>query len=97
MQPSESLYEQKPEEAPVQVSTSSNSNPTEASSFASRFEYTDSVSSADTDSTGTHLTGHVAPPKSSGFFSDYGMDSAFQKNSSSSSKLQVSALTYNCF
>ncbi|KAK1379116.1 putative ADP-ribosylation factor GTPase-activating protein AGD8 [Heracleum sosnowskyi] len=87
--PSDSLYDQKPEEAPVKVSTSSNSNPTVASSFASRFEYTDSVSSADTDSTGTHLSGHVAPPKSSGFFSDYGMDSAFQKKSSSSSKVQI--------
>ncbi|KAL8104132.1 hypothetical protein AgCh_028388 [Apium graveolens] len=65
--PSESLYDQKPEEEPVQVSTSSDSNPTVASSFASRFEYTDSVSSADLDSTGTHLTGHVAPPKFIGF------------------------------
>lgn len=97
MQPSESLYDQKPEEAPVHVSTSSNNNRTEASSFASRFEYTDSVSSTDTDSTGTHLTGHVAAPKSSGFFSDYGMDSAFQKKASSSSKMQVSAMTCNCF
>ncbi|KAL1805404.1 hypothetical protein ACET3Z_028472 [Daucus carota] len=86
--PSESLYDQKPEEVPVQVSTSTNSNPTAASSYASRFEYTDNVPATDTDSAGTNVTGHVAPPKSPGFFLDFGMDS-FQKKDSSSSKPQI--------
>ncbi|KAL8119513.1 putative ADP-ribosylation factor GTPase-activating protein AGD9 isoform X2 [Apium graveolens] len=89
--PSDSLYDQKPEEAPVQVSTSTitNNNPTVGSSFASRFEYTDNVPAADMGSGGSHAISHVAPPKSSGFFSDYGMESAFQKKKSSSSKVQI--------
>ncbi|WOH09206.1 hypothetical protein DCAR_0728662 [Daucus carota subsp. sativus] len=87
--PSDSLYDQKPEETPVQVSTSRNSNSPVRSSFASRFEYTDNVPAADMGSGGTHAISHVAPPKSSGFFSDYGMESAFQKKSSSSSKVQI--------
>lgn len=95
MQPSDSLYDQKPEEAPVPVSTSTNNNPTVGSSFASRFEYTDNVTAADMGSGGTHAISHVAPPKSSGFFSDYGMESAFQKKNSSSSKVHVSLMTCN--
>ncbi|KAL6955193.1 GTPase-activating protein 8 [Sarracenia purpurea var. burkii] len=78
--PSESLYDQKPEEPLVQVSTSSNSTPTTGSSFTSRFEYVDNVQAAPS---------HVAPPKSSSFFAEFGMDSGFPKKTSSNSKIQV--------
>lgn len=88
--PSENLYDQKPEELPVQVSTSTNSTPTSGSSFASRFEYVDSVQVASTHTADSHVISHVAPPKSSSFFADFGMDSGFpKKTSSSSSKIQV--------
>ncbi|XP_055821080.1 probable ADP-ribosylation factor GTPase-activating protein AGD8 [Solanum dulcamara] len=90
--PSESLYEQKPEELPVQVSSSNAAinAPTVGSSFASRFEYTDNVQPAETSSGGSRVLNHVAPPKSSSFFSDYGMDSSFtKKTSSNSSKVQI--------
>lgn len=95
MQPSESLYDQKPEEAPVQVSTSANSTPAVGSSLTSRFEYVDNVQATEIGSGGTHVISHVSPPKSSSFFSDYGMDSGFQKKTSSSSKAQVSFMTYD--
>ncbi|CAN4076239.1 unnamed protein product [Withania somnifera] len=90
--PNESLYEQKPEEPHVQVSSSNAASnaPTVGSSFASRFEYTDNVQSAETSSGGSRVLNHVAPPKSSSFFSDYGMDSGFTKKASSySSKVQI--------
>ncbi|KAK3029914.1 hypothetical protein RJ639_038537 [Escallonia herrerae] len=91
MQTSESLYEQKPEEPPAQVSTSANSTSTVGSSLATRFEYTENnVQPAETVSGGTHVLSHVSPPKSSSFFADYGMDSGFsKKTSSNSSKVQV--------
>ncbi|CAA7014598.1 unnamed protein product [Microthlaspi erraticum] len=86
--PKENLYEQKPEE-PVPVipaASSANNNTSPAgSSFASRFEYLD-----EEQSDGKQVLSHVAPPKSSNFFNEYGMDSAFtKKSSSSSSKAQV--------
>ncbi|XAR70631.1 hypothetical protein NMG60_11027545 [Bertholletia excelsa] len=88
--PTESLYDQKPEEPPVQVPTSTNSKPTTNSSFTSRFEYVDSVQVSPMSSGGTHAISHVAPPKSSSFFAEYGMDSSFpKKTSSNSSKIQV--------
>lgn len=87
--PSESLYDQKPEEAPVQVSTSANGTPAVGSSLTSRFEYVDNVQATEIGSGGTHVISHVSPPKSSSFFSDYGMDSGFQKKTSSSSKAQI--------
>ncbi|KAK4368719.1 hypothetical protein RND71_012511 [Anisodus tanguticus] len=90
--PSESLYEQKPEEPPVQVSSSNvaSNAPTVGSSFVSRFEYTDNVQPAEMCSRGSKVLNHVAPPKSSSFFSDYGMDSGFtKKTSSNSSKVQI--------
>ncbi|KAH0648507.1 hypothetical protein KY285_033755 [Solanum tuberosum] len=89
---SESLYEQKPEEPPVQVpsSNAASNAPTVGSSFASRFEYTDNVQPAETISGGSRVLNHVAPPKSTSFFSDYGMDSGFtKKTSSNSSKVQI--------
>ncbi|RVX14509.1 putative ADP-ribosylation factor GTPase-activating protein AGD9 [Vitis vinifera] len=88
--PSENLYEQKPEEPSVPVSTSTNNTPSVGSSFASRFEYIENVQSSEMNSEGTHVLSHVSPPKSSSFFAEYGMDSGFQKKASSnSSKVQL--------
>lgn len=93
MQPSESLYDQKPEEPPVQVSSaksSTSSVPAVGSSFTSRFEYTENGQSTEMSSGGARITNHVTPPKSSNFFAEYGMDSGFpKKTSSNSSKVQV--------
>ncbi|XP_009791287.1 putative ADP-ribosylation factor GTPase-activating protein AGD8 [Nicotiana tabacum] len=90
--PSESLYDQKPEEPPVQVSSSNSTSDasTIGSSFASRFEYTDNVQPAEMSSGGPRVLNHVSPPMSSSFFSDYGMDSGFtKKTSSNTSKVQI--------
>ncbi|OIS97466.1 PREDICTED: probable ADP-ribosylation factor GTPase-activating protein AGD8 [Nicotiana attenuata] len=90
--PSESLYDQKPEEPPVQVSSSNSTSnaSTIGSSFASRFEYTDNVQPAEMSPGGPRVLNHVSPPMSSSFFSDYGMDSGFtKKTSSNSSKVQI--------
>ncbi|KAL3649609.1 GTPase-activating protein 8 [Castilleja foliolosa] len=90
--PSESLYDQKPEEVSVQVSSvnsSSNSSSAVTPSFTSRFEYTENNQPTDTSSGGSRV-GHVIPPKSSNFFAEYGMDNGFPKKSSSNStKVQV--------
>ncbi|XP_057478539.1 probable ADP-ribosylation factor GTPase-activating protein AGD8 [Actinidia eriantha] len=90
--PSESLYDQKPEEPPAQVSTSTNSTvstPSVSSLFTSRFEYVDNAQAAPMSSGGTHVISHVAPPKSSSFFADFGMDSGSKKTGSNSSKIQI--------
>lgn len=89
--PSENLYEQKPEEPVVPaVSTPASSTSMASPSFGSRFEYVENVQSSDTSSGGTHVINHVAPPKSSNFFAEFGMDSGFPKKASSnSSKSQV--------
>lgn len=92
MQPNESLYEQKPEvpSAPTPVVSSDSINGT-PKSFASRFEYMDNMQPAETSSSGPRVLSHVSPPKSSDFFGEYGMSSAFSKKmSSNSSKIQVS-------
>lgn len=91
MQPSENLYDQKPEEPTVPVSSSTvPKTAATGSSFASRFEYVENVQSSDVNSSGSHLVSHVAPPKASGFFAEFGMDGGFpKKGSSSSSKVQV--------
>ncbi|KAK4389920.1 putative ADP-ribosylation factor GTPase-activating protein AGD8 [Sesamum angolense] len=90
---SESFYDQKPEEPPVQVSSANSSissAPAVGSSFASRFEYTENGQPTDTSSGGARVVTHVSPPKASDFFAEYGMDSGFpKKSSSSSSKVQV--------
>lgn len=92
MQPSESLYDQKPEEPPVQVSSaksSTSSTPAVGSSFTSRFEYTENGQPTEMSSGGGRIN-HVSAPKSTNFFAEYGMDSGFPKKSSSnSSKVQV--------
>lgn len=96
MQTSESLYDQKPEEPVVQVSTSatgvsssSSSSAASATPHTSRFEYVDSSQTVETGPGGVNTLSHVAPPKSSSFFADYGMESGFSKKTTSS-KVQVS-------
>ncbi|KAL0927544.1 hypothetical protein M5K25_001722 [Dendrobium thyrsiflorum] len=85
----ESLYDQKPEEPAPVLTSAISSAPTVGSSFPSRFEYADNPST-ESSSGGTQVMSHVAPPKTSSFFSDFGMDSGSQKKSSSiSSKVQV--------
>ncbi|KAJ0052471.1 hypothetical protein Pint_03437 [Pistacia integerrima] len=91
MQTSESVYDQKPEEPSVPVPTSTSNTPPAGSSFASRFEYVENVQSAELSSGGPQVLSYVAPPKSTSFFADYGMDNGFQKKASSS-KVQVSFL-----
>ena len=96
MQPSENLYDQKPEEPPIQASTSTNSIPAAGSSFTSRFEYVDNIQAVPTSSGGTHVINHVAPPKSSSFFAEFGMDGGFpKKTATNSSKIQVSYAIYD--
>ncbi|XP_062146588.1 probable ADP-ribosylation factor GTPase-activating protein AGD8 [Alnus glutinosa] len=86
--PSENLYDQKPEEPVIPVS-STNSIPTAGSSFASRFEYVENVQSAENSSSGPQMISHIAPPKSTSFFADFGMDSGFPKKAgSNSSKIE---------
>ncbi|KAL8141774.1 hypothetical protein V2J09_014806 [Rumex salicifolius] len=88
----ESLYDQKPEEVPVAVpaSTTKSNAPTNGSSFPSRFDYVENVQSTESNSSGPQRISHVAPPKSAGFFSDFGMDNGYsKKGNSSSSKVQV--------
>ncbi|EOY23992.1 ADP-ribosylation factor GTPase-activating protein AGD8 [Theobroma cacao] len=88
--PSENLYDQKPEEPVVPVASSTNNTAPVGSSFPSRFEYVENVQSTELNSGGPQVLSHVAPPKSSNFFADFGMDSGFQKKSSSnSSKVQI--------
>nr|XP_043627671.1 probable ADP-ribosylation factor GTPase-activating protein AGD8 [Erigeron canadensis] len=86
---SESLYDQTPEEPVIQVSTSASNMPASAATpHISRFEYVDSSQTEETSSGGVNTLSHVAPPKSSSFFADYGMDSGFSKKTTSS-KVQV--------
>ncbi|XP_027361024.1 probable ADP-ribosylation factor GTPase-activating protein AGD8 [Abrus precatorius] len=91
--PNESLYEQKPEEPPAPVTSSTNHNFLSGPSLTSRFEYVENVQSSDLNSGGgggTHLLSHVSVPKSSNFFEDFGMDSGLPKKSgSNSSKVQI--------
>ncbi|CAH9087645.1 unnamed protein product [Cuscuta europaea] len=91
MKTSESLYDQKPEEPQVQASSVSASNtPLAGSSYTSRFEYTDNLQPAEMNSGGPRVLNHIAPPKASNFFAEYGMDSGFSKKTTSkSSKVQV--------
>ncbi|XP_039052763.1 probable ADP-ribosylation factor GTPase-activating protein AGD8 isoform X2 [Hibiscus syriacus] len=83
--PSENLYDQKPEEPVVPVASSSINTAPIGSSFPSRFEYVENARSAELNSDGPQVLNHVAPPKSSSFFAEFGMDSGFQKKSSSNS------------
>lgn len=90
--PNEDLYEQKPEEPPAPVATPSSKPLPVGSSYPSRFEYVENNNTTGTEkmSEGPQMISHVAPPKSSSFFADFGMDSGFQrKGSLNSSKVQV--------
>lgn len=93
LQPNESLYDQKPEEpapAPVVTTANGSSIPKSGSSYhPSRFEYTE-MKNGVSNYGGTNLVvGHVTAPKTSSFFSDFGMDSGFQKKSSTTTKIEV--------
>ncbi|KAI7740627.1 hypothetical protein M8C21_009397 [Ambrosia artemisiifolia] len=82
---SESLYDQKPEEPVVQVSTSASGISTSAPvPHTSRFEYVDSSQNVEPGPGGVNTLSHVAPPKSSSFFAEYGMDSGFSKKTTAS-------------
>ncbi|KAL4334915.1 hypothetical protein GQ457_07G011570 [Hibiscus cannabinus] len=88
--PTENLYDQKPEERVVPVASPANDTAPVGSAFPSRFEYVENNQSTELNSGGPQILGHVAPPKSSSFFAEFGMDGGFQKKSSSnSSKVQV--------
>lgn len=93
MQPTENLYDQKPEDPPTPVS-SSVTNGTTVSSSVSRFDYVENSQSSEVNSNGSPVLGHVAPPKASSFFSEFGMDphnggGYSKKSSSNSTKIQV--------
>ncbi|TYK31170.1 putative ADP-ribosylation factor GTPase-activating protein AGD9 [Cucumis melo var. makuwa] len=91
---SENLYDQKPEDPPTPVSSSITTNGTTASLLASRFEYVENAQSSDVSSNGSPVFGHIAPPKSSSFFAEFGMDNNHsgvysKKTGSNSTKIQV--------
>lgn len=78
----------------IPAASSTNDASSAGSSFASRFEYFDDEQQPGGQS-GTRVLSHVAPPKSSDFFNEFGMDSAFpKKSSSSSSKVQVKKVAF---
>lgn len=90
--PNESLYEQKPEESAPVLPSVTESTTTRSKSYTSRFEYVEDTPAARTGSTSedNRMGGHVAPPKSSNFFAEFGMDIGYPKNSTSnSSKVQI--------
>ncbi|CAJ2636357.1 putative ADP-ribosylation factor GTPase-activating protein [Trifolium pratense] len=86
---SESLYDQKPEEPPAPVPSTTNNVPARPS-LTSRFEYVDNVQSSELDSGGSNVFNHASAPKSSNFFADFGMDGGFPKKfGSNTSKVQI--------
>ncbi|XP_073002687.1 probable ADP-ribosylation factor GTPase-activating protein AGD8 isoform X2 [Typha latifolia] len=85
--PSESLYDQKPEEPTPALTSLPSTMTMSGQSFPSRFEYVENITSTETSSGGSQVIGHIAPPKSSNFFAEFGMDSGFQKKSSSASSI----------
>ncbi|GMH22596.1 hypothetical protein Nepgr_024439 [Nepenthes gracilis] len=88
--PNEDLYDQKPEEPSVPVTAPSNNTTIISSSFPSCFEYVENAQSTERSSVGLQTISHVAPPKSSSFFAEFGMDNNFQKKgNSNSSKVQI--------
>ncbi|CAM0956067.1 unnamed protein product [Alopecurus aequalis] len=89
---SESLYVQKPEEPAPALPSVTESTTARSKSHTSRFEYVENVPSAGSSSEENKAFGHVAPPKSSNFFGEFGMDSGYlKKSSSSSSKVEESS------
>lgn len=100
-QPSENLYEQKPEEPPpvvVPSSAKSIESTPRAVTLSSRFEYSDNFPSNEASYGGLRVTGHVAPPPSSNFFSDFDMDGGgfTRKASYNPPKINVSKFV-TCF
>ncbi|XP_078438003.1 putative ADP-ribosylation factor GTPase-activating protein AGD8 [Wolffia australiana] len=88
--PSESLYEQKPEEPAPAVSSTESTTTSFGSSLPSRFEYVDDMTSSKNAGDNSNVVRHVSPPRSSNFFEDYGMDGGFQKKkNANSSKMQI--------
>ncbi|XP_038974850.1 probable ADP-ribosylation factor GTPase-activating protein AGD8 [Phoenix dactylifera] len=83
--PNDSLYNQKPEEPAPAIASLANSKTAHGPSFPSRFEYMENIPSAESSSGSAQVIHHVAPPKSSNFFAEFEMESAFQKKSSSTS------------
>lgn len=81
----ESLYDQKPEKSEPAVSSLANFTTTNGSSLNSRFEYVESMPTAETIAEGSKVIGHVAPPKSSNFFAEFGMDGGYKKKLNSTS------------
>jgi ADP-ribosylation factor GTPase-activating protein 2/3 len=90
------LYDQKPEEpAPVLPLMTENAT-SRSKSHTSRFEYVENAPSVGNHSEDNQMIGHAAPPKSSNFFSEFGMDSGYHKKpTSSSSKVQVMYVLFN--
>ncbi|KAK3153375.1 hypothetical protein QOZ80_2BG0171490 [Eleusine coracana subsp. coracana] len=88
--PSESLYEQKPEEPAPVLPPVTETTTFRSKSHTSRFEYIENAPSSGNHSEDNQIIGHVAPPKSSNFFAEFGTDSGYHKKpTSSSSKMQV--------
>ncbi|GLU05412.1 hypothetical protein SLE2022_225140 [Rubroshorea leprosula] len=88
--PNENLYDQKPEEPALPVPSAPNNSSPGGPSFTSRFEYVENVQTQELSSGDPQVLSHVAPPKSSSFFAEFGMESSFQKKTSSnSSKAQI--------
>jgi ADP-ribosylation factor GTPase-activating protein 2/3 len=88
----ESLYDQKPEEPKPVLPTLTSTTTAAAKSGPShsRFEYVENEQSTDSKTGGAKMTGHVAAPKTSNFFQEYGMDNGFQrKTSTAASKAQI--------
>jgi ADP-ribosylation factor GTPase-activating protein 2/3 len=92
LQTNESLYDQKTEEPKPTLPTITAATTAAAKSGPShsRFEYVENEQSSDTKAGGSNMSGHVAAPKTSNFFQEYGMDNGFQrKTNSAASKAQV--------
>ncbi|KAL5791847.1 hypothetical protein ACOSP7_000441 [Xanthoceras sorbifolium] len=81
----------KPEEPVVPVVSATSNTPSVGLSFTSRFEYVENVQSTEMSSGGPQVLSHVAAPKPSSFFADYGMDNGFQKKSSSKVQIESTA------
>ncbi|KAL0913906.1 hypothetical protein M5K25_017398 [Dendrobium thyrsiflorum] len=87
----ESLYDQKPEKPESSASSMGSFTKTNGSSLSSRFEYVESMLVAESFSEDAKVIGHVAPPKFSSFFEEFGMDGGYQKKlNSTSSKIEES-------
>jgi ADP-ribosylation factor GTPase-activating protein 2/3 len=89
------LYDQKPEEPKPALPTLTKTTTAAAKSGPShsRFEYVENEQSTDSKTGGSNRTGHVAAPKTSDFFQEYGMDNGFQRKTNMvASKAQVKSM-----